>query len=356
MNRFAVAAVVCATVVSASSASGQVLDLAGPATQPLAVAPGVPPNIRIINKVPRFKYTVLITVEDREVPPIDLPEGFKPGELFFSGFTVCDEKPFNEWLASVEEAPDESAIAAAVGDDAVAELRKKMQAQGPGRQNPAGGGTCWDLVATRVRDTINATRQTVNLAGYVLGENQTLTVTVTRAEEASDVKTWKAILSTPAAGRWLTTWGFGFVNDRDEQWVQQAQPDGTFSIVKRGARKWTDMDMKFVPSVFFHWMPRRANQRNWAFSPLTVGLGMSKDAPAVLIGMSTTLRQNVSIVGGIAGTRVRRLNDDYTENQSLKERIADDGLYENTYRPAVFLSVAIRFSRNPFAENGGGGQ
>ena len=239
MNRFAVAAVVCATVVSASSASGQVLDLAGPATQPLAVAPGVPPNIRIINKVPRFKYTVLITVEDREVPPIDLPEGFKPGELFFSGFTVCDEKPFNEWLASVEEAPDESAIAAAVGDDAVAELRKKMQAQGPGRQNPAGGGTCWDLVATRVRDTINATRQTVNLAGYVLGENQTLTVTVTRAEEASDVKTWKAILSTPAAGRWLTTWGFGFATSSGCSRRSLTAPSASSSAARGSGRTWT---------------------------------------------------------------------------------------------------------------------
>ena len=117
------------------------------------------------------------------------------------------------------------------------------------------------------------------------------------------------MLQTAEAGYWLTTWGFGFASDRDDRYFQQQLADGTFKITK--GREVEKTDLKFVPAAFFHWMPRKDETRDWSFSPLTAGIGLSKEAPVVMLGVSVTRRQNVSLIGGVAMSRARRLDGIY---------------------------------------------
>ncbi len=347
MSAIRIGMVAVLLLAAPAPARAQVLDLAGPETQTYDVAPGTISTALITNRVPGFNYTVLISLEQREIPPIDLPDAFKTGEVFWSGFMVCNEAPVNDWLASLESATDESSVASAVSKTAVEALRKQMQ----GSRGPEDGEICWDLVKDKVDTAIAATRATVNLSGYPLVENQRLVVTVTRAAATADVRTWRLVFSTPPPGRWLTTWGFGFTTDRSDHYIQQPQPDGTFKIVEGRDIAWKDMDLEFLPAVFFHWMPRDRESRDWMFSPFTAGLGINKEAPAVLVGVSGTRRHNLSLIAGVAVTRARRLNRSYEPNQSLKEALSDEALFENTYRPSIFVSVAIRFSRSPFGSD-----
>jgi len=315
----------------------QVFDLAGSAAPaPLTVMSGKAPDVTLINRVPGQEYKWLVVVETRTIPPIDLPAGI-PKPLIESD-ARCAEEPLKGWLDVLRTADDEKTVAEAVSATKVDELRKKYS------------DACWNaIVQKKVAEAIASTRLEIDLSGHTLAleENQQLILTVTRVA-GSSVKIWTFVLRTAEAGNWLTTWGFGFANDRDDRYFQQPLADGTFRITRERAADRTDLT--FIPGVFFHWMPRKDETRDWSFSPFTAGIGLSKEAPAVMLGVSVTRRRNVSVIVGGAMSRARRLDGIYEPDQILKERTADDKLFENTYRPNVFFSLAIRFDKNPFSD------
>lgn len=320
-----------------SDSFAQSFDLAGPTTQTLAVSPGRAPETLLINRIPGQEYKVIIVIETRTVPPIPLPSGLTMlGQVAPQG-TSCPEKPFTDWINTIRQATDETVIASTVSDSRIAELRMAYDA------------ACWVLAQEKINQAIERTRETLDLSRYTIQESQQLVVTVTRAAPGGSVKTWTFVLQAPAAGEWLTTWGFGFGNDRDDHFFQKQLADGTFQIAKE--RDGAASDLRFIPSVFFHWMPRGDQTRDWSFSPLTAGIGVNRDAPAVMLGMSITRRQNLTLIAGPSMMRAKRLDGVYSPDQILKEKIADDKLYQNTYRPGWFVSLAIRFDSNPFTAN-----
>lgn len=303
----------------------------------ISVEPGTRlPVVPMINRIPGVPYQVTLVREVVRIPPIQRPDKFTFSDAAGAGPCAGKESILNTWLDGLTAAKDEQEVKTLVGG--VAALRQQL------------GPTCAALADPSIVKALDSTRDAVDLTGYVLERGEQLTVTITRVPTGTLAeKTWSFVLTTPPAGEWLTTWGFTFTQDRDDRFFLEPQSEDAFKIVRE--RSQDDADMRFVPSVFFHWLPGADDNANWSFSPFTAGLGVSKEAPAVMVGVSATRRRNVSLIVGGMFSRALRLDGIYKEDQVLKENVPTDKLHESTYRAGLFVSLAIRFGDNPFTED-----
>lgn len=306
----------------------------------ISVDAGRLPVVTVINRIPEKVYTRTLLKETQPIPPIRLPSDFKP-MLMPEGANPCAkaEQLFRNWLKTLRGASDEKQVAAAVAESAT--VREEIEESQP--------TVCAVTIGAQFERALRTTTMTLDLSGYVLAAGEQLTITISRADPAP-AKTWTFVLLAPKAGQWLTTWGFTFGQDRDQRYYLTPGDGGTFTVTAE--EKHGKGDLRLIPSVFFHWLPRKDENANWSVSPLTAGLGISKDAPAVMVGMSLTRRQNVSIIGGGMLARAMRLDGVYKNRQVLTENLTTDKLHDTTYRAGLFISLAIRFDRNPF----GGGE
>ncbi|HEX5473481.1 MAG TPA: hypothetical protein VFX12_02370 [Vicinamibacterales bacterium] len=332
MNHRVILCAVAAAMSAASIVSGQVLDLAGPAMQTYQVAPGMVNGAIVVNRVPGEEYTLLVALETRDIPAIPVSTKISTSGMLAIGPGTCDTAPVDAWLETLDKAVDEKGVSTTIAS--LAALRRKL--------TPA----CWSEAEPAVARAVAATRQPIDLSGYRLRGNQQLVVTVTRASTTGPMKVWKCVLTAPDAGHWVTTWGFGFTSDRDDHFSLRAEANSTYRIVRDRRPRWSDA--KFVPAVFVQWLPTDRASREISFSWLTAGVGISKSAPAVMLGVAVTRRENLSLVVGGAMTRARRLDGAFSPDEVIKEKLADDELYVDTYRPGLFLSLAIRFAASPF--------
>ena len=324
---------IASTLLSPLTASAQLgtLNLAEEG-RTISVDAGRLSAVTVVNRIPEKAYTKTILKETQPIPTIRWPADFSGRS------NACEQaKLFQDWLKSLKGAPDEQHVAAAVAESATVQAEiEKLHPE------------CSREIAARFARELRSTTATIDLSGYVLAAGEQLTITITRADPLP-AKTWTFVLLAPRAGQWLTTWGFTFGQDRDQRFYLTPGDDGTFTVTPE--EKHDKGDLRLIPSVFFHWLPRKDENANWSVSPLTAGLGISKEAPAVMVGMSLTRRQNVSIIGGGMLARATRLNGVYKDGQVLKENLTTDKLHDTTYRAGLFISLAIRFDKNPF---GGG--
>jgi hypothetical protein len=65
--------------------------------------------------------------------------------------------------------------------------------------------------------------------------------------------------------------------------------------------------MDFVPAIFFTWLPRKWENRSWAFSPVG-GLGFDVSSPVVFVGGAAMFNQNLSFLAGGVFHQQKRLD------------------------------------------------
>jgi hypothetical protein len=288
-------------------------------------------TVTVENRLPQARYAIVIVRERIPIQAISLEGVGRLGSLERllpeRSPTACDQL-----VAAVKALNDASTESQVPGRRAAVEAVLAQQ-------------TCSDAAAlSDAKLATAATRQV--LPAVTLREGQRVTVTVTRTPAQAAAVTWTLTLSTEPRGEWLTSFGVSFAADGDERFNTEAAGDGRFQI-RREADHWS---LKPVPSVFFSWLSSKQRDGNWAFSP-TAGFGLDSSSLTVMGGMSVIYNSNLSFIVGGAITSQRVLHGRYQPDQFVDENLSQDQLHRTVYRPAAIFSLALRFSRNPFARD-----
>jgi pimeloyl-ACP methyl ester carboxylesterase len=301
------------------------------------VTQSVPPgdtSVRIINMVPlartydlalKFERIPMLPLPSVDLPWLQKPAGTRPE------VEVAD--PCKELKADVQSLHDVD------NEDTVAGLVKKVR-------DGIAAGTCTDATVLARGNELIA-RTTLQTPTLTVRNGERWTITVTRTDDADRV--WNVVLTTEPRGAWVTTYGFTFGANRDELYFSKAKDGGKFTITPQ-----TDNGgATFIPSIFFSWLPTSAASRDLIVAP-TAGLGVTKDRPAVIGGVSFTFNQNIGAVFGVAVYGQQRLNGRYTPNQEIAENLSDEQLHTTVMRPGLVLAATYRFGNSPFSSGQSG--
>lgn len=288
----------------------------------LATAPGEY-TIEIVNRLPSAAYDVQVAVSFIPIEPLEIPGARGDEESI-----VCPE---------VEAATQE--LLDASSEIEVAEKVRALE----------------DLLVAGCPDTeptyrlamrvIGSTRQGMPYV-YQLASGQRLEVTISR-RDGSSRKEWTVVFQTAPRGRWFSSYGFVFVPDDDERFFSKAKLGGTNEYVI--TRKTDNQDYDFAPSLFYSWLPTRAEGRNLSFGA-AAGLGFDQSNPVVFAGPMLTYNQNVSLLAGVVMRKQMRLDGAYAAGQEIAENLSEDQLGDETYHPGIFFGLSFRFGANPFAD------
>jgi hypothetical protein len=325
MNRhplFVAALLLCAGAGSALAQEIEILDLAalvpGSAIEQ-TVPPGAVLRVKVINRVPSHSYTLRAAVET--IPIVKLE--FKAPTARATP-TDCNGV-IGALLLELKGATTEPQVATFV-------------------QKARDDGATFCTSADdkqRLEQQIDALT-THTFRAVVLQMGERLVVEVSRIQ-GEQTLVWKTLYTTGPRGRWLTTYGVGFLPDEDEEFFTESIGDDQFEI--RGKEPNGGLD--FVPAIFFTWLPRKWENRSWAFSPAG-GLGFDVSSPVVFVGGAAMFNENLSFLAGGVFHKQKRLDGQYQEGQIVNESLAEDQLEVEPYHLNFFFAVAFRFGSNPF--------
>jgi len=325
--------VVCAAIPALARAADPApltVDLAhdDPNTE-LPVSAGVPFFVRINNMAPSLRntgaYEVTIKLEHIPIPPLDIPEPKPEDKKGIEAKAVDPCAPAQKALVALSTAEDE-----AKAFEAAVNLRKLLK-------------KC-PLVAKEAAPYLAAMTEDVTAPSVTLKPGELLRVTVKRPD-GDKTRTWERVFSTGESGKWLQSYGFMFIPNRDDEFFSKPQDDGkTFTITQKDDRHGLD----FAPSIFFTWLPASKEGSDCPVLGVTGGLGFDLKAPTVFLGPTLMYRQNLQLVAGVVMHQQRRLRGEFATGQTVKESLDLDQLTDKTYRPNFFIGLALRLGKSPF--------
>lgn len=302
-----------------------VFDLAdGDRTRP--VESGVAYQIAFEHWLPAASYSVSVARHVIVEPPLEWPDGLKQEAAKKATPTPIPQlsRLCRNALGEIVNATSET------------ELRSKI--------------TSWPhLVEAECAERIRLYAQSTQkrLAGSVsVRDGERLVLEVSRPQVGGPSKrSWRYVLTTGPAKRWLVHFGAGFVPEEDERWFAKVDDDGAgFLITEEEDRS----GFQFEPVVLFTYRP--AERRHPAIPFFSAGLGMDLTEVLVVSGASWVVGDNISIFAGAAGHEQARLKGKYERNQQVLENLSPDDLVEDSFQFNVIVGVGFRFSTNPFAK------
>ncbi len=315
------------TAAAPAAAQGFVVDLgqqvAGK-TAEISVSPGTTGVVAVTSKLPTRKYTVTTRVRVIPVPPLTSP--FKATTA--TGDDLCVE---GDTAAIVERA-----LAALTAENDVAPKIDELRALA------AACATSPD----RIIEIVNAAarRLTVQeLSSITLSAGQELEVRVLR----EDNQLWTVVFSAGPRGTWHTLYGFMFTPNFDEEYSTVAE-GSQFRVTPQFTSR---LDLKFLPAVFWSWMPASRENRslNWSW---TGGLAFDQARPAVFGGWSFAYNHNLALVMGGVFHQQKRLDANYNPEALplVASALTPEQLSRQPFRFNAFVGLAFKFSSSPFAE------
>jgi len=156
------------------------------------------------------------------------------------------------------------------------------------------------ILLIRAKDALRKTNHIYNQSKLKKGEN--IEITITRKVNDSLTKTWQYIYKTPIGFKFVTSYGFTYINEHNDDestYFTQQKEDGNFMITKKEKRHF----WKYVPTIFFSVLQDNDITDNFKVGA-TAGLGLNLESPSVLFGLNGTFYQNISVIFG--GTFYRR--------------------------------------------------
>jgi hypothetical protein len=282
------------------------------------VPPGIVLRVKVINRVPMYDYKQKATLET--IPIVNLPD---LGARARGAPENCDDV-----IANLS-----SGLKAAENETTVATLVRNARDQGE--------ALCIGYESGRLNQFIEETT-THTFLPVNLSPGERLVVEVSRTEGEKTLL-WKTTYTTGPRGRWLTTYGVGFLPEEDEEYFTQSVGGDQFEIRRKESKGGLD----FAPAIFFTWLPRKWENRNWAFSPAG-GLGFDVSNPVVFVGGAAMFNQNLSFLAGGVFHKQKRLDGQYQEGQMVSESLTPEQLEVAPYHINFFFAVAFRFGSNPF--------
>src|ERR1051325_7487477 len=202
-------------------------------------------------------------------------------------------------------------------------------------------------------DALAELRSTELIGPVGVAQGEQLRITVQRAalDTGGPEKTWTTILATGSRGEWVTSYGASFIQRDDQRFftVPGAGADaGKFIITReRTDDKW---ELRFLPSIFFSWLPANGRGRNFTISP-TAGIGATSNTVGFFACGTVTFNINLGFTAGYVVANHSRLLGKYTEGQKLSENLTDSQLVRNALLASPFIAVTFRFGSSPFSSN-----
>ena len=180
---------------------------------------------------------------------------------------------------------------------------------------------------------------------------QVKTGEVVKVYVSRDDQVWTFILKGRQPGKWVTTYGFGFTSQKQDNatYYTKQIPDTSVHQILR-ARDADILDLNYVPAIFFSYFPSQRFNSCWNHS-LTAGLGVDLSAPVVFFGYNGLFYNNIGFSTGIAFQQQNRLKSIYSENEIIAISLDKDQLHDRVYRPNFFISIHFRFGESPFKSN-----
>ncbi|MEO8681615.1 MAG: hypothetical protein ABI665_21390, partial [Vicinamibacterales bacterium] len=268
MSRLVVGTGVLIACAAASPALGQQavdLDLAGSTSMTLP-APGTPVKLRVINRIPSLDYSVVVENRLIAIAALDpLEQGTK-----LAGSTACDAELSTAKKLSTSPPKSEREVKT-IADG----VRANLEA-----------GICSDSKTVQEINLALA-RTVLDIQGnFAVTEGHEVVLTISR-KEGDKTLTWRLTVQGESRGKWLTTFGLAFVPDKDKKYFTKgtgATGGAPFAIMPEQELG----GFKPMPSVFFTWIARSRQDKNWAVGP-GAGFGLEGGSrPAVFAGLNVT--------------------------------------------------------------------
>lgn len=279
----------------------------------------------VVNKTPTLDYDIEVT-RRIVLPMIPPPAGGEVQENDGPFDSAVQADPCAEAAAKIRNSTDEvSTKAAVIEGRALADCSNH-------------GG---------LQQAIAFTRE--SLATYEMDCGQELEATITRTTESGDTRTWTAKFATPACGEWLTSYGFTFVPNDDEEYFSKSIGNDMFEITRKNDDRSDFDDLDFVPSIFYSYIPSGIPQDGGAWG-WTFGLGFDQSTPNLFVGGGYNFQRFVSLIGGIVIHEKKHLDGQYEPMQQLMENLTEDKLHDESYGASLFIGASFRFNGNPFAK------
>ncbi|MDP3717541.1 MAG: hypothetical protein Q8T13_07245 [Acidobacteriota bacterium] len=310
-----------------AEAQGFEIDLASAATD--AGRASVNPGTHVVtfsNLLPGRAYS--LSIQHHSLPPEPLPASVIP-----RGLASATER------AMMETCP---AVSKAIADLLAATAETHVAALSAAIQTALDQGCADQAIVVRARAILARTTRSMTVT-IKEGEEVEIRLWRDATAESQPAAQWTLVLTGPARGQWVTTYGFSFAKNGDERYYAKSVENGQFSIAEE-----REIDSAtLVPSIFFTWQSRKNELKNWSIGP-TVGLGVTDASPAVFAGLGIAFNRNIGLVLGGSMLKETRLAGQYTKDQVISEALTPDQLHTKVWRPVLSVSVTLRLDGNPF--------
>jgi hypothetical protein len=313
--------------------------------------------VAVVNWLPNpdYKYSILIHISARPIPPITLPTFAQSASVILDSLVIADS------LAGASEMAERTPSAACITmtQDTTALLglgdeKDVPKALAKAAKDTMGGGTSTcPSTAMNLRGLMLAT-QVQSTENPVITPGYDLSVTIIRSGKTpSDTKSWSLTYTGTDRGSWVTTYGFAYIVDafsQDESYTaKQIGTTATYRITKdahRGA-------MNYVPTIFFSWQPSKANMSGDLSWVVSGGLGFDLSNPVVeLAPLGFSWNRNLTLHLGVAVAKLGKLQGQYSPNDTIMTNLKPDQLTHSVYALNPFIALSFTFNKSPF---GGGG-
>jgi hypothetical protein len=304
---------------------------------------------------PKYEYSFEVEMKENEIPPIPLQK--KDTSKGLEAYHVPDEDTleFGKAYVAFIKAKNESEIPK-LYDKLEKEMTKLDKQKYP------------ECLA-RGTSVLEASVFSKQLS-FTLRNNQEITVTVTRKFKTATGKdtsvTWVRIYKTPEKTPWHILYGFTWVpnwmNPVSQFYCAGDSANGYVITRMNNQNKYFFKNVS--PTLMIGWTPMKkysfssdpfikALFSNHAFQfGLTGGLSMNfaSETGSItgLFAPSIVFADNISLSFGACLTQKQILKGKYKEGDVVHENLDFDQLHEKQYMGEWFISMSIRFEKNPF--------
>lgn len=199
----------------------------------------------------------------------------------------------------------------------------------------------------KVKDTSKNKENILEIPNIAPGDKYDVTI---KFQNVSD-KEYHVIIEKEPTYYWGITYGNNFILNRalyprvNESFFTKDNGSSGLSIGAKKGEEWI-----FAPSITYVAMENTTKSiLGYCFGG-SLGLETNSATPTVSAGIGIHLGYKLQIMTGLIFHQVYKLNDQYTEGQSLSTSLTTDQLGTKTYTPDIFFSIGLRFDKNPKAE------
>lgn len=298
-----------------------IIDLAGESQKIVTLNKTGAIRVKVINMVPAQRDSYLLQTDQvvYEVKPLETPTS--PSNL-----NAAQDHPQCSDAWKLEADTLLGTLAAVDTPKRVAEKTKEINVL-VGKEKEA---VCSQKVKFQA---FLASRE--GLVDAYIDQNLDVRVTVSLGT-IDDVQ--RSVLIKPIRKEWISSYGFGFVYNRDTHYQTVGNTTDGFVVERQDDRQ--SMSYSAL-MVFTYPLGDFGNGVEWG---ITGGVGATQENVSALAGISLVVSKNFIITGGISIQEFDVLKGQYSEGDNVGSQPIDSSvLAGSTYRPAAAIVLSYRF-------------